>query len=113
MCDARRFRDLSRARRQSKLHIRSHTLDELIGYQSLFAYHIEALVATSPQSVNTTQTPQRLNGSKDVHFFSVGCLGGRTFVIYMKKKGVGHCSVISAPMAISLGEPVGQRLLYA
>ncbi|KAH9008657.1 hypothetical protein EDB84DRAFT_1595503 [Lactarius hengduanensis] len=56
--------------------------------KSLFAYHIEALVPTSPQSTNTTQTPQKLNGSKDVHFFSVGSLGGWTLVIYMKKKGL-------------------------
>jgi RHO1 GDP-GTP exchange protein 1/2 len=61
--------------------------------KSLFAYHIEALVPTSPQSPNTSQTPQKLNGSKDVHFFSVGSLGGRTLVIYMKKKGVGSCSI--------------------
>ena len=60
--------------------------------KSLFAYHIEALVPTSPHSPHTSQTPQKLNGSKDVHFFSVGSLGGRTLVIYMKKKGVGYCS---------------------
>jgi hypothetical protein len=56
--------------------------------KSLFAYHIEALVPSSPQSANTSQTPQKLNGTKDVHFFSVGSLSGRTLVIYMKKKGV-------------------------
>ena len=61
--------------------------------KSLFAYHIEALVPSSPNSPNTSQTPQKLNGSKDVHFFSVGSLGGRTLVIYMKKKGVGSCSI--------------------
>jgi RHO1 GDP-GTP exchange protein 1/2 len=61
--------------------------------KSLFAYHIEALVPSSPHSPNTSQTPQKLNGSKDVHFFSVGSLGGRTLVIYMKKKGVGSCSI--------------------
>jgi hypothetical protein len=60
--------------------------------KSLFAYHIEALVPTSPHSTLTQQTPQKLNGSKDVHFFSVGSLQGRTLVIYMKKKGVGSCS---------------------
>lgn len=62
--------------------------------KSLFAYHIEALVPSSPQSAHTSQTPQKLNGTKDVHFFSVGSLGGRTLVIYMKKKGVryqAHC----------------------
>ena len=62
-------------------------------HKSLFAYHIEALVPSSPNSPHTSQTPQKLNGSKDVHFFSVGSLGGRTLVIYMKKKGVGSCSI--------------------
>lgn len=46
---------------------------------------------SSPQSVNTSQTPQKLSGNKDVHFFSVGNLNGRTLVIYMKKKGVRVC----------------------
>jgi hypothetical protein len=64
----------------------------LIRYlKSLFAYHIEALVPSSLQNPLTSQTPQKLNGAKDVHFFSVGNLGGRTLVIYMKKKGVGSC----------------------
>jgi hypothetical protein len=40
------------------------------------------------QSVNNSQTPQKLSGTKDVHFFSVGNLNGRTLVIYMKKKNV-------------------------
>jgi hypothetical protein len=57
--------------------------------QALFAYHIEALVPLSPQSAHMSQTPQRVNGTRDVHFFSVGNQGGRTLVGYMKKKGVG------------------------
>jgi RHO1 GDP-GTP exchange protein 1/2 len=61
-------------------------------FQSLFAYHIEALVPSSPQSAHTSQTPQKLSGNKDVHFFSVGNLNGRTLVIYMKKKGVSFCA---------------------
>lgn len=60
----------------------------LICLKSLFAYHIEALVPSSPQSVNASQTPQKLNGNRDVQFFSVGQLNGRTLVCYMKKKGV-------------------------
>lgn len=56
--------------------------------QALFAYHIEALVPSCPQSAHTSQTPQRVNGTRDVHFFSVGNQGGRTLVVYMKKKGV-------------------------
>ena len=57
--------------------------------QNLFAYHIEALVP-NPQNPQpfTSQTPQKINGSKEVQFFSVGTLHGRTLVIYMNKKGV-------------------------
>lgn len=72
--------------------------------KSLFAYHIEALVPTSPQSANTTQTPQKLNGSKDVHFFSVGSLGGRTLVIYMKKKGLDSVFRVLEPVVGKINE---------
>ncbi|KIJ55471.1 hypothetical protein M422DRAFT_151724 [Sphaerobolus stellatus SS14] len=53
----------------------------------LWAYHIEALVPSSPPRPNTTRAPQKLNNHRDVQFFSVGQLNGRTLVIYMKKKG--------------------------
>ena len=56
--------------------------------KSLFAYHIEALVPSSPTSTHINQTPQKLNGNKDVQFFAVGQLYGRTLVIWMRKKGV-------------------------
>ena len=56
--------------------------------QSLFAYHIEALVPSSAHASPASQVPQKLNGSKDVHFFRVGTLHNRTLVVYMKKKGV-------------------------
>ncbi|KAG2336304.1 hypothetical protein BDR05DRAFT_1005993 [Suillus weaverae] len=56
--------------------------------KALFAYHVEALVPSSPQSAHTSQTPQSVNGTRDVHFLSVGNQGGRTLVIYMKKKGL-------------------------
>ncbi|KAG5643359.1 hypothetical protein DXG03_001041 [Asterophora parasitica] len=55
--------------------------------QQLFAYHIEALVPTPQHHSNASQTPQKLSGSKEVHFFSVGKLLERTFVIFMRKKG--------------------------
>jgi RHO1 GDP-GTP exchange protein 1/2 len=71
--------------------------------QSLFAYDIEALRPPSPNSANTYQTPQKLNGSKDVHFFSVGSLGGRTLVIYMNKKGVSSFSITLSCKPISRG----------
>jgi hypothetical protein len=55
---------------------------------------MEALVPSSPHSSHTSQTPQKLNGTKDVHFFSVGTLHGRTLVIYMKKKNVSIPTVV-------------------
>ncbi|KAI0050993.1 Dbl-like domain-containing protein [Auriscalpium vulgare] len=72
--------------------------------KSLFAYHIEALVPTTPQSANTSQTPQKLNGTKDVHFFSVGNLGGRTLVIYMKKKGLDSVFRVLEPVIGKINE---------
>jgi hypothetical protein len=45
-------------------------------------------VPSSPGAANASQTPQKLSGNKDVQFFTVGNLGGRTLVIYMKKKNV-------------------------
>ncbi|KAF9779311.1 CNH domain-containing protein [Thelephora terrestris] len=62
--------------------------------KSLFAYHIEALVPSSPGAANTSQTPQKLSGNKDVQFFAVGNLDGRTLVIYMRKKN--HDSLFRA-----------------
>lgn len=58
--------------------------------KSLFAYHIEALVPSTPQGAQMTQTPQKLNGSKDVQFFYVGFIQGRTLVVYMKRNGVSN-----------------------
>lgn len=53
-----------------------------------FAYDIESLVPSSLQRTNTFHIPQKLSGSLNVQFFSVGRLEGRTLVIYMSKKGV-------------------------
>ncbi|PCH44559.1 Dbl homology domain-containing protein [Wolfiporia cocos MD-104 SS10] len=72
--------------------------------KSLFAYHIEALVPTSPQSAHTSQTPQKLSGNKDVHFFSVGNLNGRTLVIYMKKKGLDSVFRVLEPVTGKINE---------
>ena len=58
----------------------------------LFAYHLEALVPTTASSVHASQIPEKIN-AKDVHFFSIGVLHGRTLVIYMKKKGVSSLLV--------------------
>ncbi|KAF9232409.1 CNH domain-containing protein [Melanogaster broomeanus] len=72
--------------------------------KALFAYHIEALVPSSPQSAHTSQTPQRVNGTRDVHFFSVGNQGGRTLVIYMKKKGLDSVFRVLEPVVEKINE---------
>ncbi|KAF8892159.1 Dbl-like domain-containing protein [Infundibulicybe gibba] len=72
--------------------------------KALFAYHIEALVPSSPQSSHASQTPQRLNGNRDVHFFSVGTLHGRTLVIYMKKRGVDSVFHVLEPVIDKINE---------
>ncbi|KAF9525947.1 Dbl domain-containing protein [Crepidotus variabilis] len=71
----------------------------------LYAYHLEALVPTIPGSTNASQTPQRIH-SKDVQFFSVGVLHGRTMIIYMKKRG-NNDSVFYAvePVVDKINEP--------
>jgi hypothetical protein len=96
MCDARRLWDLPRSCQQGDSTLLL-SKPRLIFYflKSLYAFHIEALVPSFPHTSLISQTPywQRLNGSKGVRFFSVGRLEGRTFVIYMKKKGVGSSSI--------------------
>ncbi|KAG9313170.1 hypothetical protein JVU11DRAFT_6624 [Chiua virens] len=72
--------------------------------KALFAYHIEALVPSSLQSAHTSQTPQRVNGTRDVHFFSVGNQGGRTLVIYMKKKGLDSVFRVLEPVVEKINE---------
>ncbi|KAN0135806.1 Pleckstrin homology domain containing protein, partial [Lactarius tabidus] len=64
--------------------------------KSLFAYDIEELVSPSPQRANTTQTPQKLSGS-NVLFCRAGSFNGRTFVIYMNKKGSDSEFCVLAP----------------
>ncbi|KAG8813242.1 hypothetical protein FRC18_002604 [Serendipita sp. 400] len=72
--------------------------------KSLFAYHIEALVPSNPPSPNTSRAPQKLNGNRDVQFFSVGTIGGRTLVIYMKKKGIESVFRVLEPVVERITE---------
>ncbi|KAF5318404.1 hypothetical protein D9611_013915 [Ephemerocybe angulata] len=74
--------------------------------KSLFAYHIEALVPSSPHGVHNNLIPQKLNGTKDVHFFSVGTLQGRTLVAYMKKKGLDSIFRVLEPVGDKINEKV-------
>lgn len=75
--------------------------------KSLFAYHIEALVPTSPNVQTSHSTaPQKLNGNKDVQFFSVGSLHGRTLVVYMKKKGLESIFRVLEPVLDKINEKV-------
>jgi hypothetical protein len=51
-----------------------------------------------------SQAPQKLSGARDVHFFSVGSLGGRTLVIYMKKKGMDSVFRVLEPVVGHINE---------
>ncbi|KAF5362320.1 hypothetical protein D9756_002193 [Leucocoprinus leucothites] len=96
------------------LHLRQVTqcamLDEfgiflVLADKSLFAYHIEALVPSSPHLAHQN-VPQKLNGNKDVHFFSVGTLHGRTLIVYMKKKNMDSIFRVLEPVGDKINERV-------
>lgn len=76
--------------------------------KSLFAYHIEALVPSSPQTLHngSVQVPQKLNGARDVQFFRVGSLHGRTLIIYMKRKGMDSVFRVLEPVDDKINEKV-------
>ena len=78
---------------------------------------------SSPNTSPPSQVPQKLNGSKDVHFFRVGILHNRTVVVYMKKNGVQSISNQLVPFSNSVFflslkvdsifrvlEPVGEKI---
>jgi len=58
------------------------------------AYHLEALVPSSATQ-QVRAAPQRLSPGKDIAFFTVGQLSGRTLVLYMKRKGVSPIQLSS------------------
>ncbi len=64
---------------------------------------------SSLQGEDASPDPQKLNGSTDVQFFSVGSLEGKTLVIYMTRQGVGYHRTASA-LADFTWDLVGQRL---
>jgi hypothetical protein len=47
--------------------------------------------------------PQRLSGGRDIVFFSVGQIAGRTLVLYMKRKGVSFLFAFSGALGSSFG----------
>ena len=59
---------------------------------------------STPHAPQASQVPQKLNGTKDVHFFSVGNLHGRTLVIYMKKKGLDSIFRVLEPVGDKINE---------
>ncbi|TFK21787.1 signal transducer [Coprinopsis marcescibilis] len=73
--------------------------------KNLFAYHIEALVPNplNPQPY-TSQSPSKINGSKEVLFFSVGMQHGRTLVIYMNKRGADSVFHVVEPVIDKITE---------
>jgi len=60
--------------------------------QSLFAYHIDALVGSYRMAAITSRRPIRVDRDGDVDFFNVGTLQDRTLLIYKKKTTVCNLS---------------------
>ena len=48
----------------------------------------------SPEAVDALCVPRELSRIRDVQFFNVGNLGGKTFVIYMIRDNVGESRII-------------------
>ncbi|KIM21778.1 hypothetical protein M408DRAFT_80040, partial [Serendipita vermifera MAFF 305830] len=71
---------------------------------TLFAYQIEALVPTSPPSRDVARNAQKVNGNKDIEFFTTGMLGGRTLIIYMKRKGTDSVFRVLEPVIERINE---------
>jgi RHO1 GDP-GTP exchange protein 1/2 len=69
--------------------------------KALWAYSLESLIPSST-SVNTssrTQARQRLSASNNIQYFNVGSIRERTFLVFMKKRGLeSHFKVL---------EPIG------
>ncbi|KXN90684.1 Rho1 guanine nucleotide exchange factor 1 [Leucoagaricus sp. SymC.cos] len=97
------------------LHLRNVTqcamLDDfglflVLAEKTLFAYHIEALVPTQPNSPLASVDPQRLNShnNREVLFFTVGTIQNRTLVIYMRKRGSDSVFHALEPVADKIGE---------
>lgn len=89
------------------LHVRGVTqiavLEEfgiflVLADKSLLAYNLEALVPTAP-SANPARSaaPQRLS-VREIVFFAVGQISGRTLVLYMKRKGLDSVFRVLEPV---------------
>ncbi|KAF8645045.1 hypothetical protein AX16_008106 [Volvariella volvacea WC 439] len=73
----------------------------ILSEKTLYAYHIEALVPTVPGQP-PGQGPQKLG--KDVSFFRIGSLQGRTVVIYMRKRGTESHFHVMEPVVDRINE---------
>ena len=65
----------------------------LISDKSLYAYHLDMVLAGSTGggtggSGDSRRAPQKLSGSREVGFFTVGKMKERTLVFYKKKEGL-------------------------
>lgn len=58
--------------------------------QALYAYHLNTLItfSDSEMTLNSPGGPQKLNGTNDVEFFSIGIINGRTLISYLKKRSL-------------------------
>lgn len=74
----------------------------LIADKSLIAFHLDAVVPPQggpPTNANDQKrTPQKLSGSRDVGFFSVGRMKDRMLVFYKKRDGISSTFKVLEPV---------------
>ncbi|KAK7437358.1 Rho guanine nucleotide exchange factor [Stygiomarasmius scandens] len=70
--------------------------------KTLYAHHVESLIPWSLESKHAS-TPEKISGYNEVQFFSAGMVHGRTFVIYVRKKGRNN--IIRAIEAVQVEWP--------
>ncbi|KAG9293935.1 hypothetical protein G9A89_019273 [Geosiphon pyriformis] len=70
----------------------------------LLAYSLEVIIpsSTSPQVVgsHSSRQPLRLNANTNVQYFNVGTIKDRTFLVYMKKRGLDSTFKVLEPVVV-------------
>jgi hypothetical protein len=73
----------------------------ILAEKSLVAYNLETICPPAgggPPSSDSRKPPQKLSGSKDVGFFSIGRQKERTLIFYKKKEGINSTFKVLEPV---------------
>lgn len=70
----------------------------LISDKALIAYHLDSILPASGSTGLTKKPPQKLSGSRDVAFFSVGRMKDRYLIFYKKREGLTSVFKVLEPV---------------